>query len=94
MPIAFALGNRTRRFAAAILCLILATVIFAEARRAQHERETRFVMADLNALPPVPGSYATEVKTSSAHNGDDAWKAFCYRERENLIAEAHASSQQ
>ena len=91
MPIAFALGNRTRRFAAAVLCVILAAVIIAEAHRAQHARATQLVMADLNAVPPVPGSYATEVKPSSTH-ADDAWTAFCYRERENLIAEAHASS--
>jgi hypothetical protein len=92
MAIAFSLGRRTRSFAAAVLCVILVAVVLAQAYRMQHAREKRQIIADLNAIPPISGSYALETNTASAAHTDEAWKAFCYREREILIAEAHASS--
>ena len=66
--------------------------ILVASQAVQHFRagQARQFAADLQKFP-VSHGYGIETRTTAATQ-EATWKAYCYRERESLIAEAEAAS--
>lgn len=80
---------------AAMFALILALSLTALAHL-QHRRDIAdraAILSDPLTTLSVPNHYGIEVADAQPTRGEGGdWKAYCYRERAALIAQAHASA--
>ena len=90
------MAQNSRLKTARLFAFGIALVVGATAAATAHHRsaEKSRLLADIHRIEMPAAGYAIETAGSSRTPEDDAWRAYCERERVTLIADARAAAAQ
>jgi hypothetical protein len=76
----------------AVMVAVVVGIAVAAVLRETRITQARRVLADVDLIQSSARGYGTEGRKLPRTFDDDAWKAYCYRERATLIEEARATT--